>query len=175
VAIVYAHGRYVMRIVVTGHRPNKLPGGYNWASKSNGKIIQWMSNQLQSFTGQVIGCSGMALGIDQMFVFTCRVLGIDYVAYVPCKQQERMWPEHAQKDYKELLSKASSTTYVHDGPYYKGCMQARNLAMRDWALEDNNRVLLVVWNGSPGGTANMVKACKGKMDIMYYDELLKSE
>lgn len=164
-----------MRVVVTGHRPNKLPGGYNWANKNNGKIIAWMANQLNSIDGPVTACTGMALGVDQMFAYVCRVRGIDYVAFAPCKNQERMWPAHAQTDYRDLLKAASTVNYVHDGPYYNGCMQARNLAMRDWALEEKGSILLAVWNGIPGGgTYNMMKACNGKMDIIYYDkELLK--
>jgi len=164
-----------MRVVVTGHRPNKLPGKYNWAHPKNAKIMKWMADQLGAIgPGLPLACTGMALGVDQMFSWVCRSLGIDYIAFVPCKNQERMWPPHVQEDYKDFLKKASTVKYVHDGPYYSGCMQARNLAMRDWALEEKGSILLAVWNGSPGGTANMVKACKRKMDIIYYDqELLK--
>jgi len=164
-----------MRIVVTGHRPNKLPGKYNWASKSNGKIIQWMANQLQSVgPSPVTGCTGMALGVDQMFAYVCYKQGIEFVAFIPCQGQERPWPSDSQSLYKSLLLHAEEKHLVHEGPYYNGCMQARNLAMRDWALKEKNSILLAVWDGSTGGTANMVKACKRKMDIIYYDqELLK--
>lgn len=166
-----------MRVVITGHRPNKLPGKYNWAHRENARIIKWMTDQLRSLnpgTGIITGCTGMALGVDQMFAFVCQSVAIPYIAFIPCRQQERMWPAHAQEDYKNFLKKASEIRQVHDGPYYNGCMQARNLAMRDWALEEKGSILLAVWNGSPGGTGNMVKACGGKMDIIYYDqELLK--
>ena len=155
-----------MRIMVTGHRPKKLPGGYNWTHPSNLSIIYWISRQLtkirHSYSEKVIACTGMALGIDQMFANTCLSLGLDYTAFLPCISQSKKWPETSISLYKSLLKRSSGIKIVHQGPYYDGCMQERNLAMRDWALEEQNRILIAVWDGSPGGTANMIKACKAK-------------
>jgi len=152
--------------MVTGHRPKKLPGGYNWTHPSNLRIIYWLSRQLTeirySYSEKVIACSGMALGVDQMFANTCLSLGINYTTFLPCISQSKVWPESSKGLYKSLLKKSSEIKLINKGPYYEGCMQERNLAMRDWALEDRNRALIAVWDGSPGGTANMIKACKAK-------------
>jgi uncharacterized phage-like protein YoqJ len=110
----------------------------------------------------------MALGVDQMFAHVCWAMGIDYTAFVPCKGQEKVWPAHSQELYEKYLRRASNVIYVHDGPYYDGCMQERNRAMRDWALEENSNALMAVWNGTQGGTASMIKICK-KMEIILYD------
>ncbi len=155
-----------MRIMATGHRPKKLPGAYNCTHPPNLNIIYWISRQLSkikySYSEKAIACTGMALGVDQMFANTCLSLGINYTAFLPCISQSKKWPEASKSLYKSLLKKSSEIKLVNQGPYYEGCMQERNLAMRDWALEDRNRILLAVWDGSPGGTANMIKACKAK-------------
>ena len=161
-----------MRIVITGHRPNKLLGKYNWVHPSNVKIIQWITKQLhiihRDCDGLPEACTGMALGIDQMFAYVCHSLGFNYTTFIPCKNQEKVWPQASQDFYHKTLKNAYRIVYVHNGPYYSGCMQKRNIAMRDWALEDKDNVLLAVWNGSSGGTANMIKSCKEKnMSIIY--------
>jgi len=163
-----------MRVVVTGHRPNKLPGKYNWAHPSNVDIMKWMTKQLRLFKyhydEHITACTGMALGVDQMFAHVCLALAVNYIAFVPCKGQEKVWPAYSQKEYKKYLETASKVIYVHDEPYYDGCMQERNRAMRDWALEDKASALLAVWNGTPGGTANMIKICKSKkIEIISYE------
>lgn len=164
-----------MRIVITGHRPNKLPGKYNWTHPSNVGIIQWITKQLgiiqRDCEGLSIACTGMALGVDQMFAYVCRSLNFDYTAFIPCKDQEKTWPQGSQNLYNKLLKKAHRIVRVHDGPYYNGCMQRRNMAMRDWALKDKDNILLAVWNGTPGGTANMIKSCKKNIDIIYLNPI----
>ena len=161
-----------MRVVITGHRPKKLQGGYNWASEENLRIMDWMTVQLtkirEDYNESVISCTGMALGIDQMFAHKCEILGIDYTAFVPCKFQEKLWPKSSIRVYRKLLESASDIVWTSNEPFDQLCMQKRNLAMRDWALKDRNHILLAVWDGSPGGTANMIKACK-KMNIIYYE------
>lgn len=153
-----------MRVIITGHRPKKLPGGYNWSHPYNAEIISWMSMQLRTINlgkGLITACTGMALGIDQMFAHVCWSMDIDFIAFIPCKNQEKVWPIYSQNFYKGLLKKAHKVIYVHDGSYYDGCMQER-IAMRDWTLEDKDNTLLAIWNGTPGGTANMIEVCKEK-------------
>lgn len=158
-----------MRIVVTGHRPNKLPGGYNWKHRANVQLMDIMAEFLdeirQHGVTSIEACSGMALGIDQMFAQMCIILKVPWTAFIPCIGQESRWPPSSQQKYHELLKEAGNVALVSNKPYDNGCMQKRNLAMRDWALVDKDRVLLAFWNGSPGGTANMVQACKGRMEL----------
>lgn len=163
-----------MRIIVTGHRPKKLPGKYDWAHPFNIKIMDWMKERLadirDSYAEPVSACTGMALGVDQMFAHVCAEMGIDFTAFIPCKGHEKMWIESSIKLYKDLLEKSSSTILTSKTPYYDGCMQERNFAMRDWALEDKNSVLLAVSDGTQGGTENMIKICRAKkVRVIYYE------
>ena len=146
-----------MRVVITGHRPRKLPGGYNWNTQPNREIIAWMRSTLESMPG-CEACSGMALGVDQMFAQVCIDLGVYWTAFIPCANHDIMWPPRSRQLYSSILSKANNVVYVSRDRYTHGCMQRRNIAMRDWALQDPYNNLLAVWDGTRGGTGNMVKA-----------------
>jgi uncharacterized phage-like protein YoqJ len=98
------------------------------------------------------GISGMALGADQDFIACCLDLKIPYVAAVPFVGQERVWRPAAQAVYRDLLSKAREVVVVSEGGYASYKMQVRN----QWLIDHSN-LLLAVFDGSPGGTANTVE------------------
>jgi len=164
-----------MRVVVTGHRPKKLPGGYAWAHPDNIRIMDWISSVLnelkfkKTLTDSIMAGTGMAIGVDQMFAAQCKEHHIPFIAFVPCVEQDKMWPQSSKDLYKNILDSAAQTIMVTNEPYTHGCMQTRNLAMRDWAKKDMRNLLLAVWDGTPGGTGNMVKACEGEMSIRRFD------
>lgn len=159
------------RVCITGHRPKKLPGGYDWDSAGNVAIRAWMRDRLHEYMDDrdVVGCTGMALGADQFFAHVCRDMGVRYTAFIPCRDQDGFWPPRSRARYGDLCSSADNVVMVSNGPYSRGCMQTRNLAMRDWLLGGDG-VLLAVWDGSPGGTKNMVDACRDVgIHIVVYD------
>ena len=110
----------------------------------------------------------MALGIDQIFV-ECMVdarryyqeHGVDFkiVAAIPCQNQDGRWNSASQKEYKELLHACDASVLVTDAPYAPRLMQVRNEYM-----VDHSDVVIAVWNGTDGGTANCVRyaASRGK-------------
>ncbi len=85
-----------------------------------------------------------------------------------------MWPPPAQEKYKKLLEQAE-VKIVSSGSYAPWKMQTRNEWMIDQALSEKHLVL-ALWNGSPGGTANCVKYAihqKAKMiNVWKYWEIL---
>ncbi len=163
-----------MRIVITGHRPKSLKGGYNYNSDSNMLIRSWIHETLRSLrdiNNNIETCSGMALGADQMFSIECIAMGLSHTAFMPCQGQDSVWPNMSRELHKDLLSKCSEVITVHDGPYTRSCMQERNEAMRDWALRDpdGDAVLMAVWSGvTTGGTWNMVDCSSSTMKIIRY-------
>jgi uncharacterized phage-like protein YoqJ len=163
----------MMRVVVTGHRPKQLPGGYNWGTTPNQKIMVWMRSELHALRqthGEVETATGMALGTDQMFAQCCIHEEIPFHAFIPCKGQDAKWFESSRNVYNWLLDRAASITMVSDKPYTPSCMQVRNEAMRDWALKVKDNLVLAVWDGGGGGTSNMIRACqKFAMDIKVYE------
>ncbi|RLE38184.1 hypothetical protein DRJ17_04685 [Candidatus Woesearchaeota archaeon] len=157
-----------MRIGVTGHRPRALPGGYNLDHPANKAILRWLTERLHELKPSV-GCTGMALGVDQLFCLACVETQVPYVAFVPCAGQDRVWPPKSQALYKRLLEAAHEVRMVSSKPYFRGCMEKRNAAMKDWLLEEEGSVLLAVYAGLPGGTRRMIEACKSKLEIIVLD------
>ena len=60
-----------------------------------------------------------------------------------------------------MLKRAKSVVFVSEPPYSAEKMQIRNRYMVDW-LGDSTGLLIAVWDGSPGGTANCVNYAKLK-------------
>ena len=97
--------------------------------------------------------SGMALGFDQLLLEEALAQNIKAVAAVPCLNQEQIWPQESQKRYHELINHPLvEKKIVTQTGYTSKVMQVRNI----WMV-DNCDVLLAVWDGSSGGTANCVR------------------
>lgn len=141
-----------MIVAVTGHRPQKLGCGYG-ASTVQDRVREELRGFLRNSSPDSFeGISGMALGVDQWFAEICIELGIPFTAAIPFDGQENKWPLEAQTHYHEILARAAVRHIVCPGGYAPWKMQRRNEYM-----VDNCDVLLAVWDGSPGGTANCVK------------------
>lgn len=139
-----------MIVAVTGHRPQKLGNEWDGIGPVSDRIRAWLRSQLIELK-PTHAISGMALGVDQIFAELAIELKIPLIAAVPCANQDAPWRATSQKRYAALLAKAMQIVHVseeYDGPK---CMQRRN----EWMV-DHCAVLLAVWDGSKGGTANCV-------------------
>jgi uncharacterized phage-like protein YoqJ len=119
--------------------------------------------------------TGMALGVDQWAAEVALEMGVKVIAVIPCKDQECVWPQSAQLQYTNILSKCYKTILVDPRPYAKELnqMQKRNLV-----LIDACDVLVAVWSGSRysynnvgqstgSGTYNCVEAATEKGKPIY--------
>jgi uncharacterized phage-like protein YoqJ len=138
----------MVRMAVTGHRPDKL-GGYN-AEENFKKIRRHMRDLLeQAPDGELILISGGALGIDQFWIEVGLYLQLPVIAALPFKGYDSKWPLASQEKYKKLLDGCHEVLYVCDEGYHPSKLQKRN----EWMV-DNCDILTAYWNGTPGGTAN---------------------
>lgn len=138
-----------MIVGVTGHRPPKC-GNY----EGTDPLATWIKCELRRTLREMRPLylvTGMAVGVDQWTAEACIELNIPFIAAVPFRGQERAWPREAQHVYKRLLARAYEVVIVSDGRYENWKMQARN----EWIVDHCN-VMLCVFDGSPGGTANTV-------------------
>lgn len=157
-----------MILSCTGHRPDKL-GGYGISHPITQFVERWMIDMLEKLRPDS-AISGMAQGADQIFAKCCMGLGIPFIAAVPLRSQSAPWSPEAQSEYIWILERAKDVVVVSDddAPWFEA-MQERNEYM-----VDNCDRMLVVWNGSPGGTANCVKYAKKvkrKLDLMSWNDL----
>ena len=150
----------VIKIMVTGHRPDKL-GGYNENPISTAvqKTMIYFLNMLKNKHNKIWCISGMALGTDQWFAQHAVDLGIPFTAAVPFDGQEKKWPQESQNKYKILIEHAREQVIVSPGEYAGWKMSQRN----KWMI-DNSDIAIVVYDpGSKvGGTYNAWKTIQKK-------------
>lgn len=153
-----------MIVAGTGHRPDKI-GGY---SEANFKNLVALAEKALKEIGATKVISGMALGWDQALAQAAINLKIPLIAAIPFANQDKVWLDKSQKYYKELLGKAQEVINVSGVDEYKvEYMQQRNI----WMV-DKCDILLAMFDGTQGGTANCVKYAesKKKTTINIYSE-----
>lgn len=134
-----------LAVAVTGHRPNKFRGGYDWFGEVPIAVRSRLMAELKRLCPRFC-ISGMALGVDQWFAAVSQGLGIPTVAAVPCDGQDRLWPAESQTLYRELLAHCSAVYTVRPGEY-----AAWKMLERDKWMVDRCNVLIAVWNGDTSG------------------------
>lgn len=143
-----------MIVAFTGHRSDKL-GGYSEPNPLRDQIKRWLTNLLSYYKSEhpeLRAISGMALGVDQWAAEVCIDLGIPFTAAVPFHGQASKWPQLSQERYEQLIQQAARVECVCEGGYAPEKMQRRN----EW-MSDHADVLIAVWDGTAGGTANCVR------------------
>jgi uncharacterized phage-like protein YoqJ len=136
----------------TGHRPDKI-GGYYYDNPIRRRVLAALDIAIDRAVaaGYTKFISGMALGVDQDAASIVLDKGLYLIAAVPCKGMELRWPFDSQRAYRKLIDRASEVDYGaerYEGPQ---TMQNRNI----WMAERSSLVI-AVWNGTPGGTKNML-------------------
>jgi uncharacterized phage-like protein YoqJ len=143
----------------TGHRPKRL---------TLGVLRPYSSEQSRVVTRLAMACFQrlkpskvyvrMALGWDQACARACTLLGIPWVAVIPCSNYEKTWPEAAQREYHALLKKASKIIYLSKQPY-----SAERLEQADQWMVRQVQAVLALWDEHPtGGTAKCVAYAKSR-------------
>jgi uncharacterized phage-like protein YoqJ len=142
----------------TGHRPQKI-GGYVKTNPMRVRVRKALEVAIDRAVaaGYTKFISGMALGVDQDAAEICIEKGLYLIAAVPCKGVELRWPESSQRDFRAILAGASEVDYGAE--FYAGpkTMQDRN----EW-MAVRSSLVIAVWDGSKGGTYNMLEYCKSR-------------
>lgn len=145
-----------MKVAITGHRPEKIN---NW---------QFVEHQLltafQDFKTDLV-IQGMAAGVDLVAAKCAYRAGIPFWCAKPWKTHKgRMggsmgYAVSWESFYDQALQHAEKVIDVTDYENYPGAWiyQKRN----EWMV-DNADMVIAVWDGSSGGTANCVKYAKKK-------------
>ena len=147
-------------IAGTGHRPQKLPGGFKSIDENMAKMKNVIQEYIYSLDDDkdLVIISGMALGWDTALAQIAIRNEIPLVCAIPCKGQESKWPREARETYSQILEKAAHVEYLYD--YFQPwVMQKRN----EWMV-DRCDVLLACCSddGSKSGTLNCVKYAQKK-------------
>jgi uncharacterized phage-like protein YoqJ len=141
-------------VSATGHRPDKLNNEYDIKGPLSEKLYL-RTKQIVEIINPKLMISGMALGYDMIFANVAIRSGIPFIAAVPFGGQEQKWPATSQKLYHNILRYADDIVIVSEGGYTARKMQTRN----EWMI-DKSDIVIAVWDGTTGGTANAVSYAK---------------
>lgn len=179
---IVSASKNVFVINVTGHRPDKL--GHVWSAFSDKN--DYILKAFKYFLWKIIECkakqgikhfvliSGMALGIDSIFVRACKAcqnyyqtkgITVKIVGAIPCLRQYAYWKPTSKTEYKKLLGYCDSGKLINLKYSAKG-MQLRNI----WMVEQAD-MTVTYWNGTDGGTKNCLASAvhKGNPIVNVYD------
>ena len=155
----------------TGHRPAKLPWGYDEGDPRCLALKAAIARELEGLYRR--GCrhflSGMAQGCDLYFaeaVLALRRLHPDVTleGAVPFAGQAQRWPEGERARWRAILDACDLETVVQER-YDRFCMHRR-----DRYLVDRSRHILAAYDGSPGGTRYTLNyAMDQGLDILLLD------
>ena len=157
----------------SGHRPNKLPWGYNETSNDCVDMIVKLGVEIEQMRKKEVTTflTGMAMGTDMIAAELVLDLKYAYpeeeirlIAVVPYSGQSERWSRNYQIRYETILEQADEQIVL--SPFYtKSCMHQRNRYMVDHSAH-----LIAVYGGENGGTKNTVEYAKRKgLDIVIID------
>ena len=142
---------------LSGHRPSKLPWGYNedlvcckrFKADLKQLLLKVINGGIKRFF------TGMAEGFDMIATEILLELradnSIEIVAVLPCMRQEKLWSVSQQKRYHNILEKCDGSILISK-EYTYTCMNERNRYM-----VDNSSIVVAGYdNLSSGGTRNTI-------------------
>ena len=139
----------VITCAFTGHRPSKMPWGYDEADSQCAALKEVLQERIEAFVegGVTDFFSGMAEGMDQycaqiVLDLRRRNPALKLHCVLPCRGQENKWSDSARARYHVILRQADSVEYI-SRDYYDGCMLDRNRR-----LVESAGVLLAIYNGA---------------------------
>ena len=142
----------------TGHRPGKLPWGYNEGDPRCLALKRRMADAVAAAYEQGYRhfLCGMAQGCDLYFCECVLALrqehpDVTVEAAIPCPTQADAWPAAQREQYDRLVSSCDFETLV-SARYTPSCMQRRDRYMVDHAS-----LLIAAFDGTAGGTRYTVE------------------
>lgn len=137
-----------MRIVITGHRTEKLaPYDYGWIQSAVDDVLV----ELKAKDSSLLAYSGMASGIDLHFCKSCILIGIPYIACVPFEGQEKTMSVRDAEIREQLLKSAKEIKEVKNS----------------WMVEHTD-MGIAVFDGNTGGTHNVFQQWIEKRKNFYW-------
>lgn len=150
----------IIKIALTGPRPKTIGWGYDYFEPKYIAVATKLREHLLSYLNKGIkvhAIGGMALGFDTLYALVALKLkrqgyNISFESAIPCIDHSESWPPQAQRQWQDIVDEADKVTYVSKLKYKPYLMQKRNEYMVNQCDE-----LIVIFNGTAGGTANCVR------------------
>ncbi len=162
-----------MVICGTGHRPNKLGGYSSDVFKRLVSVATWGLWEHGKPYPTVI--SGGALGWDQALAEAALNKHYPLHLYLPFRGFDARWPQESKDRLVRIAIDAQeydgNVKFISEEGYAPWKMQKRNEAM-----VDASDLVLALWDGSSGGTANCIRYAEkvGKPVINLWNKYCES-
>ena len=147
----------------TGHRPGKLPWGYDETDPRCRELKQRLYDTAEAVASAGFRrfLCGMAEGCDLYFAESLLLLrqvheDVSLGAAIPFRGQAERWSAEQRTRYHRILD-ACDSVFLQQEHYAPGCMMARNRYM-----VNHSSLLLACYNGEAGGTRNTILYAKEK-------------
>lgn len=149
-------------VCFTGHRPQILKFLWNEECEMCKNLKMQIKNTITELIEKENAThfiSGMALGVDMICAEIVLELKKTYPQItlecaIPCETQAAKWTEKYRDRYFNTIIASDKETLLQTH-YTADCMMKRNKYM-----VDKSDIVVAVWNGSKGGTANTVNYAK---------------
>lgn len=146
----------------TGYRPEKMPFS-NEQDPLCANLKERIRFEIEKFIKDGAGnfFSGMARGADMWCAEIVLELKksfpqINLTALIPCPDQTSGWTNDEIQRYQRILNECHRKLLISK-TYTKSCMMKRNQV-----LVDSCDILIAVFDGQKGGTANTVKYAQSR-------------
>ena len=145
----------IFRIGLSGHQQIGDESTVQFVSQQLRDLLATYRQIAREKSQEIVACSALAMGADQLFVKTALELGIRVEVVIPCAKYAEIFPtSEALDEYHRLLNSCQD---VHSLPFEE-CSDDAFLVAGHWIVDHSDLVILV-WNGgycqlcSPGGTS----------------------
>jgi uncharacterized phage-like protein YoqJ len=156
-------------LVIGGHRPHKLPGGYpafdlgNPLSAEAKKFVEHFHRLFDYLQPDMVATGG-ALGIDQLATVTAIGRGIPTSLYLPKPGFEigARWPDASVEIFRAMLDQVDEVYWTAnaDDDRKPGAL----LWHRNEVMVSKARSVHLIWDHSAGGTANTYEIAKRRKE-----------
>lgn len=148
------------RMMVTGHRPDKL-FGYDINDPKYNRIKQWLGMYIDAAKKkypEVSFISGMALGTDMIFAHEVNRRRLPLYAYIPTKKQYAVWHEESKQEWYDALVAAKSIHITNTEENLTYSQNVEVMQERNEDMVDDADTVLAIWDGyQKGGTWNCIE------------------
>lgn len=145
-----------MIVAGTGHRPDKLHLTKHYSLDNHLKLTAYLKAGLPE-TGATEVISGMAMGFDLALAHAAIQLMLPLTAAIPFAGHELRWDDEWRKICSDARCMAANVVIVSDGEFETWKYQKRN----EWMVDHCDK-MLVMWDGSDGGTWNCLQYAEKK-------------
>jgi uncharacterized phage-like protein YoqJ len=138
-----------MIIAWTGHRPDEF------TAEEVNLVILKMGALYDEYKPEKVIVGG-ALGVDKWAAIIAIQRQIPFILAIPFEGHHKIWPQSEQDEYEQIKKLAETVVVVCEGGWNSKRDNWKFQKRNEWMV-DRCDLLLGMWKGTDGGTANCLR------------------